>query len=1160
MEKSTLKSKTVKELKNLAKNLSLKNYSRFKKNELIKLIIENQKEETEKIIEPNFKTIQNEAIKSPMRIYHIADIHLNVTMNFKYLKAYLKKAKSGIVIIVGDIFHKPDYLTSNLICKIYSLFRKITEKHILMVVVGNHDTRTPQKSTILEWFSSLISNYYYIYPNIIYTINKLFNMIHIPYWDPFPAIKNSKISSESMPTIGLFHDAVFGARNSQSYIFEDVKVKSQDLDHLALCLLGHIHKRQYISERIHYPGSLSQLNFAEEYEKGITLWYFKPENNIVKSKHIPIYSNTLFIKLSPSETILEKFLQIPNIEMIKKYLEYINFRFDLEIKYDQIDDFKKKFPNIKIGVIKGQHILLKESINTNLSDKKFRENDLKEFDNFLKEKKINQEECNNIIDLHKKFKENIFKQESISSSEWNLVKLEFKNVFAYGNDKLNWINFNESDIIHIFGKNGIGKSSILNIILFALFGRKSLISPKDIINKQSKKYKISLTFKHGTTKYKVIHNGSRAGERIKNSTKLYSDKKLVSTSYVEIADIIIDIVGSQKSFLLTNVHSASIGTNFTDLTPKEQLTMLANVFKLEIYEKIRKKALTEIKTNQKEINKIKGQIIELEAIINEYTPKKINFSERIEKNKTREISLTTILSEKKEHIKMNNSKFELNKLKEQIKKYNQEKTERFNEEIKTIKTKIKGAKIHDAKIKLSNFLSEKELSEKKIQTLNEKLEKNKNSFDKQISIIKISSKKTKKILKELQYKLTELNADITIRDMENLLKKVSQDKLENDINKFVEVKVFTTSEAKMLQTYFLRTRNSKKFVDIDQLKKDIEFKTRDHNLRKDNLKKRISKNKKLIEDWACEIKKNELSFSEKKSELLDKIDIEQRAVRNFQNKIQKLKKHTNGVENDEPLKKLEESLINKQIEKDKFIQFLTSEKIPKKFSEKYENLISEKKKLKILRREIKRIETLIKDTQNIIKIDIQSQKFYESEKEKIKEKETNLADLVIELKRLEFNEQIIKKYCDNISFKNFPSHLLFSEINLMIDYANRMLSSVGTGLSLIFSENKFYFGKKGQQFPIKIASGYETLIINLVLKFVMQKLNYNSISRVLFIDEGLDCIDSDNINIFSELINDTNDRRTTFLITHSKRFQEFSTKIINVYQDGLSSKLSIPKF
>ena len=97
-----------------------------------------------------------------------------------------------------------------------------------------------------------------------------------------------------------------------------------------------------------------------------------------------------------------------------------------------------------------------------------------------------------------------------------------------------------------------------------------------------------------------------------------------------------------------------------------------------------------------------------------------------------------------------------------------------------------------------------------------------------------------------------------------------------------------------------------------------------------------------------------------------------------------------------------------------------------------------------------------------------------------------------------------------------------------------------------------FFIKEENIHPISFASGYEKLMMNLVIKFVLQKFNYNSISQILFIDEGLDCIDTNNIKVFSNLMCDTNEQRTTFLITHSKRFQELSTETIKVNHDKIN--------
>jgi len=73
----------------------------------------------------------------------------------------------------------------------------------------------------------------------------------------------------------------------------------------------------------------------------------------------------------------------------------------------------------------------------------------------------------------------------------NLLKLTFKNIMSYGNN-YNIITFNSNninEIIGIIGRNGFGKTSILDCIFFVLYNKpyRNKSTKKDLINRTNKK-------------------------------------------------------------------------------------------------------------------------------------------------------------------------------------------------------------------------------------------------------------------------------------------------------------------------------------------------------------------------------------------------------------------------------------------------------------------------------------------------------------------------------------------------------------------------------------------------------------------------------------------------------------------------------------------------
>ena len=87
------------------------------------------------------------------------------------------------------------------------------------------------------------------------------------------------------------------------------------------------------------------------------------------------------------------------------------------------------------------------------------------------------------------------------------AELEFSNMFCYG-DK-NIINFTKiNGVVGILAPNHYGKSSILDIILFALYDKISRGKRQDVLNKDKESFKCSFTIQIGDELYKIDRNGS----------------------------------------------------------------------------------------------------------------------------------------------------------------------------------------------------------------------------------------------------------------------------------------------------------------------------------------------------------------------------------------------------------------------------------------------------------------------------------------------------------------------------------------------------------------------------------------------------------------------------------------------------------------------------
>lgn len=76
-----------------------------------------------------------------------------------------------------------------------------------------------------------------------------------------------------------------------------------------------------------------------------------------------------------------------------------------------------------------------------------------------------------------------------------LLSIQFKNVFSYGNDAMHSVEFDHGKFYQLVGKNGTGKSSFKDAIIFGLYGKLDGVNTKDIPNDKNGNGYISVKYK-----------------------------------------------------------------------------------------------------------------------------------------------------------------------------------------------------------------------------------------------------------------------------------------------------------------------------------------------------------------------------------------------------------------------------------------------------------------------------------------------------------------------------------------------------------------------------------------------------------------------------------------------------------------------------------------
>ena len=230
------------------------------------------------------------------------------------------------------------------------------------------------------------------------------------------------------------------------------------------------------------------------------------------------------------------------------------------------------------------------------------------------------------------------KQFEYANTDWEILRLSFDNMYGYGpGNVLDFTKFSVSDVIGIFADNGMGKSSIIDILCFMLFSRsardKTAVLPKDIINVNATKSHGELIIKSLGSLYIINRECYRHNERKNKSitksftnslelnelipydekndhnikaNKIYllNGKKYVKTTRTEeqrknTDDIIKKIVGSYENFIITTLLLQNSTKTFRDLPNKEKKIFLYEILKIDYFNN----AFGEIDSKYKELKK-----------------------------------------------------------------------------------------------------------------------------------------------------------------------------------------------------------------------------------------------------------------------------------------------------------------------------------------------------------------------------------------------------------------------------------------------------------------------------------------------------------------------------------------------------------------------------
>lgn len=367
-----------------------------------------------------------------------------------------------------------------------------------------------------------------------------------------------------------------------------------------------------------FCGSTIQQNFGETDDKGFLIWDIK-DKDAFDVRHIRIANPKPFItiELGPEGEIGDA-LSFPKGSRIR-----LASRNNLSVDRvkNAIDAAKARFKPESVTYV-NKSIDSKENLQEvsslskamNLRDLSVQEDIIR---SYLKDYNPDNESLEKIFDMNKRFNSQVEQGEEVARNiNWKIRSLEWDNLFNYGEgNKLDFDKLN--GVVGIFGKNYIGKSSIIDSLMYTVFNTTSKNNRKNlnIINQNREKGRGKITFDINGNEYVIERTSEKYTKKSKGVETV--EAKTDVTFSEESEDIhngldrsdtdknIRRFVGTVDDFLLTSMASQLNSLAFISEGSTQRKAILAKFLDLDMFEakfKLAKGEASEIKAVLKKLD------------------------------------------------------------------------------------------------------------------------------------------------------------------------------------------------------------------------------------------------------------------------------------------------------------------------------------------------------------------------------------------------------------------------------------------------------------------------------------------------------------------------------------------------------------------------------
>jgi len=577
------------------------------------------------------------------KIAHLADIHIQDRRRAEYaavfarLYASLRQEAPDIIVVAGDIFDNKMRASAHNLEDVGQFLTALSDIAPVIVIAGNHDTNCLTPGA-LDLLSPLLAEHRHLQPpRLTFWRNSGQYEAHGIDWTVIAtdgAIPAANTAAAVTPKlkICLFHEEVNGALLPNGSQLRDYKLSARDFAPFDAVLGGHIHLRQQITPRAAYCGSLIQQNIGEDHHgHGYLLWELDAAAATILPKirgidipnsegylrvrigadgtdltaqpvpDAPLYWEVLLesgggasgVSASTIAAYTDRYQSPPRA--IRHYSLHMSTLMSATLSFDSVADIKEDSKaDSKADICAAQDAAASleahEEIIREITDPAL---------------------ADAVITLHRERYSNCQKiaLQRATGGRIRLLRLEFDNMYAFGPGNIIDFTQLEGYVSGVIAPNHVGKSSLIEALLFALYEEHPRAATKgEIIHAGASSCRIALDFELDGKTGRIEKGFIRGKVQTSRYRLTYAGEDRTGGGTPDTLREIRALIGDAATALASSFQlQGAETTGFIAARPPDRKKLLADVLSLGSFIDIERDMVKELTALNGEVRALAGQ-------------------------------------------------------------------------------------------------------------------------------------------------------------------------------------------------------------------------------------------------------------------------------------------------------------------------------------------------------------------------------------------------------------------------------------------------------------------------------------------------------------------------------------------------------------------------